>query len=176
MPSQQSTSQKRHWLDTRNRHLHPPPPPPPNNTLCNCKSLNYEPISLTLAEYKLVMLWSKCGCPFTSYFVVLFSHSISATDVWSCLVLRLTFFLPIFIFYGGWNGLIGLVPLLPLLGLVYYYFLLARPLGLISFSFLFLFFFFFFRPFQLFVSAVTYQFLIIFLFHFLLGFPTVRPF
>ena len=167
MPSQHSTSQKRHWLDTRNRPFHPLPPLLPNNTLC--KSLNYEPISLTLAEYKMVVLWSKCGCPITSYFVVFFSHSITAADVWSYLVLCLAFFLPMFIFYGGWNGLIGLAPLLPLLGPVYYYFLLARPLGLILF-------FFFFRLFQLFVSAVTYQFLIIFHFHCLLGFPTVRPF
>ena len=84
-------------------------------------------------------------------------------------------FCPYLSFMGDGMVLLGLSHF-SLLGPVYYYFLLARPLGLISFSFLFFFFFFFFRPFQLFVSAVTYQFLIIFLFHFLLGFPTVRPF
>ena len=63
-----------------------------------------------------MVLWPKCGCPITSYFVFFFSHSISAADVWPCLVLRIAFFLLMFIFYGGWNEFIGLAPLLPLLG------------------------------------------------------------
>ena len=102
------------------------------------------PSPLHWLSNKFVVLWSKCGCPITSYFVILFSHSISATDIWSCLVLRLTFFLPIFIFYGGWNGLIGLVPLFSSWACLL---LLSTgpPVGpyLFLFSFFFLFFFFF---------------------------------
>ena len=117
LPSRAPPKRSIGWILEINPPPPPPPPPspqPPNHTLC--KSLNHKFTSLALARYRLVVLRPKCDCPITSYFVFFLSHVVLAANVWPCLILRPTFVLPVFIFYGRWHGLIGLAPLLPLLG------------------------------------------------------------
>lgn len=113
MSPQQSTSQKRPWLDIRNRHFFPPLS---NYTLY--KSLNRWSTSLALAGYRLIVLQPKRGYLITScfyflYFPCCFCHCYLALSH-----LALESPSPILVLYGERYGLIGLAPFLPFRGLV----------------------------------------------------------
>ena len=54
------------------------------------------------------MLWSRCDCPITSYFVFFLYHAIFAANVWPCLILQPAFLCPRLAFMGDGRGLLGL--------------------------------------------------------------------
>ena len=139
MPSQQSTSQKRHWLDTRNRPFHPFPPPPSYQTTPFANLLTMSPSPLhwlntswwCFGQNVVLPLLPILSFFFPTPFLPLIYGLVSFCVLHS--------FCPYLSFMGDGMVLLGLSHF-SLLGPVYYYFLLARPLGLISFSFLFFFF------------------------------------
>ena len=142
MPSQHSTSQKRHWLDTRNRPFHHPPPPFYQTTpFANLLTMSPSPLHWLntswwcFGQNVVLPLLPILSFFFPTPFLPLIYGLVSFCALHS--------FCPYLSFMGDGMVLLGLSHF-SLLGPVYYYFLLARPLGLISFSFLFFFFFFFF--------------------------------
>ena len=166
MPTQHSTSQKRHWLDTRNRPFHPPPPFYQTTPFANLLTMSPSPLHWLntswwcFGQNAVVPLLPILLSFFPTPFLLLMYGLVSFCALHS--------FCPCLSFMGGGMVLLGLPHFCLFLGLSTTTFYWPARWAF--------FFFFSFRPFQLFVSAVTYQFLIIFLFHFLLGFPTVRPF
>ena len=144
MPSQQSTSQKRPYLDTENRPF------------LALHQITPFATSLALARYKLVVLWPRCGYLITFYFCLLSFPCCSCCWYLALSHFALASYLPVLIFYGEWHGLIMLAPLLPFfcpfLGLwaCCCYFLLDWPVGPD-------FFFFFLLGFYIpLFSAITY--------------------
>ena len=127
MPSQQSISQKKPWLEIGNRPFFP---------------LHQTTHSVNLLTVGLPPLyWLDTGWWCSDHGVIiplLFFFFFSFYYCWSTLSHSTpASFLPMLILYGGWHGLIGLAPLLPLLGPVGLPVVTscwAGPLGLISFS------------------------------------------
>ena len=131
MLSQQSISQKRAWLDTKNK-----PFPPPHQTTPSISPLTVGPPPLHWLGTSWWCSDHNVVIPLLSVFVFLLSHAISAVATQLCLVLLLHSLCLCFFFYGGWYGLVPFLPFLRPVGLPTAIFCRVSPLGFISLSFL----------------------------------------
>ena len=98
MPSQQSISQKRPWLDTRNR-----PFPIFHQTTPSVNFLTVSPLPLHWLGTGWWCSGHSVAILLLFVFVFFLSYTVSAIAAHLCLVLPLLLFLPMLILYVGWQ-------------------------------------------------------------------------